>query len=97
MSQVQASSHDASIPCTTLASVEERERRLIEAVVALARSLTEERDRLAARLHEVERELAALGTKLDARPGDVIASDGLSRLGTALRADRPPRPSRRRA
>jgi len=97
MSHAQPSSHDDALPSTSPASLEERERRLIEAVVALARSLRDERDRLAARLREVERELAALGTKLDARPDDVIVPEPFRRLGTGLGGDRPPRPSRRRA
>jgi hypothetical protein len=82
-------------------SVEERERRLIEAVVALARSLRDERDRLAARLREVERELSLLASKMEAREH---AADGLggtddlpdpfSGRETAVRAVRPRRPSR---
>src|SRR5947209_19771024 len=40
-----------------IGSIEDRERRLIEAVVALTRSLRDERDRLAVRLREVEIEL----------------------------------------
>lgn len=48
-----------------MTTLDERERRLIEAVVALARSLTEERERLARRLAEVERELNALAGKVE--------------------------------
>ncbi len=48
--------------------VDERERRLIEAVVALARALRDERDRLAGRLREVEDELSSLATRLDVTP-----------------------------
>jgi hypothetical protein len=96
MAHVETSSHQDSITCTALTDVEERERRLIEAVVALTRSLRDERDRLARRLREVEGELAALGAKLDARGDDAVAPDAFRRFGTGLRADRPPRPSRRR-
>lgn len=48
-------------------SVDERERLLIDAVVTLARSLRDERDRLAERLQRVERELAILVARLDVR------------------------------
>lgn len=44
---------------------DDRERLLIEAVVALARSLRDERDRLAERLREVEHELSSLASRLD--------------------------------
>ena len=46
-------------------AVEDRERRLIEAVVSLAKSFREERDRLASRLTELEREINSLAVKLD--------------------------------
>jgi hypothetical protein len=96
MPQAQTTNHPNRIICASLTSVEERERRLIEAVVALARSLRDERDRLAARLREVERELSALSSKLNGR-GDVPGTlEALSGLGAAARADQPPRPSRRR-
>ncbi len=50
-------------------SAEDRERLLIEAVVSLARSLRDERDRLAERLKEVEQELSLLAAKLqESRP-----------------------------
>jgi hypothetical protein len=45
--------------------VEDREHRLIEAVVSLAKSFREERDRLARRLSQLEREIDALAFKLD--------------------------------
>ena len=49
----------------------ERERLLIEAVVTLARTLRDERDRLAERLREVEQELHSLSSRLDGkRPDD---------------------------
>lgn len=48
-------------------SVDEQERLLIDAVVTLARSLRDERDRLAERLQRVERELAILVARLDVR------------------------------
>ena len=73
-------------------SLEERERRLIEAVVALARSLRDERDRLAARLREVEFELSRLTSQLEARSGD--GADALSDLERDARAARPRHPSR---
>ena len=48
-------------------SVDERERLLIDAVVTLARSLRDERDRLAERLQRVDRELAIMVARLDVR------------------------------
>jgi len=48
----------------------ERERRLIEAVVSLARSLRDERDRLAERLREVESQLGSLAQQLEHRAAD---------------------------
>jgi hypothetical protein len=53
----------------------ERERLLIEAVVTLARTLRDERDRLAERLREVEHELNSLTSRLDGKPGEVPAPD----------------------
>lgn len=44
----------------------DRERLLIEAVVELARTLRDERDRLAERLHQVEQELSTLTERLEA-------------------------------
>jgi len=96
MSHLQTASHQDAITCENLTSVEERERRLIQAVVALARSLRDERDRLAARLREVERELNALSGKLDTGEPGGGAGDALSGFRVAARADRPLRPSRRR-
>ena len=46
----------------------ERERKILEAVSALARSLRDERERLAKRLAELEHELAVLACKLDGQP-----------------------------
>ena len=43
-----------------------RERLLIEAVVELARTLRDERDRLAERLRQVESELTTLTERLEA-------------------------------
>jgi hypothetical protein len=77
-------------------SVEERERRLLEAVVALARSLRDERDRLAARLREVDLELSRLASKLDARGDATGVLDSLNDPETDARAARPRRPSRTR-
>ncbi|MGH7314127.1 MAG: hypothetical protein ACREJV_13205 [Candidatus Rokuibacteriota bacterium] len=59
-------------------AVDERERLLIEAVVTLARSLRDERDRLAGRLREVESELQSLTSRLEPGPpdsSDVPAAD----------------------
>lgn len=44
---------------------DDREQRLIEAVVSLAKSFRDERDRLARRLSQLEREIDALTVKLD--------------------------------
>ena len=44
-----------------------RERRLIDAVVTLAKTFRDDRDRLARRLAELEHEVEALAVKLDAR------------------------------
>jgi predicted RNase H-like nuclease (RuvC/YqgF family) len=44
---------------------DDREHRLIEAVVSLAKSFREERDRLARRLSQLEREIDALAVKLE--------------------------------
>lgn len=52
---------------TEPAPVDERERLLIEAVVTLARTLRDERDRLAERLRQVEDELQTLTSRLDLR------------------------------
>lgn len=52
---------------TEPAPVDERERHLIEAVVTLARSLRDERDRLAERLRRVEDELQTLTLRLELR------------------------------
>lgn len=49
--------------------VDDRERLLIEAVVTLARSLRDERDRLAGRLRDVENELQTLTSRLE--PGSI--------------------------
>ena len=46
----------------------ERERKIMEAVSTLARSLRHERERLARRLVELEHELAVLASKLDGQP-----------------------------
>ena len=75
-----------------LGSLEDRERRLIEAVVALARSLRDERDRLAVRLREVELELSRLTSKLETRGDD--SADAFSDLERDARAERLRRPSR---
>ena len=75
-----------------IGSIEDRERRLIEAVVALTRSLRDERDRLAARLREVEIELTRLTTRLEARGDDSV--DFFSDPEIDAQAAGPRRPSR---
>ena len=68
---------------------DDREHRLIEAVVALAKSFREERDRLARRLSQLEREIDALGLKLDQHQREFP--------GTAPPVSKPPVPSRTRS
>ncbi len=46
-------------------AIDERERLLIEAVLTLARTLRDERDRLADRLRAVESELTTLASRLE--------------------------------
>jgi hypothetical protein len=91
-----ATIHSAHPPIEILpppiGSLEDRERRLIEAVVALARSLRDERDRLAARLREVELELSRLTSRLETRGDD--STDELSDFGIDARAARLRRPTR---
>jgi hypothetical protein len=53
----------------------EKERLLIEAVVALARTLRDERDRLAERLREVEQELHSLSSRLDGKRPEASSAD----------------------
>jgi hypothetical protein len=55
-----ASAIDTSVIVAVRPGIEERERRLIESVVSLAKSMREERERLARRLVEVEHELSVL-------------------------------------
>lgn len=57
--------------------VDDRERLLIEAVVTLARTLRDERDRLAERLREVENDLYTLTMRLERRaePSELTASE----------------------
>jgi hypothetical protein len=47
-------------------TADDRERRLIDAVVSLAKSFREERDRLAHRLSRLEQEIDSLSIRLDA-------------------------------
>lgn len=68
---------------------EDREHRLIEAVVSLAKSFREERDRLARRLSQLEREIDALAFKLDQHQREFP--------GTALPDAPPSGPSRTRS
>lgn len=49
-------------------SVLDRERRLLERAISLARALGEERERVARRLAELEKELSVLAAKLDGPP-----------------------------
>lgn len=70
-------------------AADERERRLIDAVVSLAKSFREERDRLARRLSELEREIDALAVRLDQHQREVPE--------TALPAGPRPGPSRTRS
>jgi len=92
---VHASGSEVIVP-ELLSSRDEGERRLIQAVVTLARSLRDERDRLAKRLHEVELELSVLASKLLTREDAADALGPLSGGGIEPRADRPRRPSRTR-
>jgi len=70
-------------------AADERERRLIDAVVSLAKSFREERDRLARRLTELEREIDALAVRLDQHQREFV--------GTDLPGAPPPGPSRTRS
>jgi hypothetical protein len=49
-----------------VATADDRERRLIDALVSLAKSFREERDRLSQRLTRLEHEIDAMSIKLDA-------------------------------
>lgn len=64
---------DQGQPADQSPAVDDRERLLIEAVVTLARSLRDERDRLADRLREVENELQTLASRLE--PGQFDSSE----------------------
>jgi len=55
----------ASIVIPDTEVIDERERLLIEAVLSLARTLRDERDRLAERLRSVEDELSTLASRLE--------------------------------
>jgi hypothetical protein len=70
-------------------AADERERRLIDAVVSLAKSFRDERDRLARRLGELEREVDALAVRLDRQQRGPE--------GTALPSGPRPGPSRTRS
>jgi hypothetical protein len=48
-------------------AADDRERRLIDAVVSLAKSFREERDRLVRRLSQLEQEMVILSLRLDAQ------------------------------
>jgi hypothetical protein len=66
---------------------DDRERRLIEAVVSLAKSFREERDRLARRLSQLEQEMVILSIRLDAQQR--------AQSEAVPPADPPPGPSRK--
>lgn len=53
----------------------DRERRLAEHMASATRSLREERDRLAKRLADLERQLANLSARLDAPSAFATSSD----------------------
>lgn len=53
----------------------ERERRLVEHMASATQSLREERDRLAKRLADLERELANLAARLDAPSAFATSGD----------------------
>ena len=57
---------------------DDRERRLIEAVVSLAKSFREEREQLMRRLTQLEQEIEMLALRLDAqtRPRRASPPDG---------------------
>src|SRR6266446_5832901 len=55
----------ASIVILDTEVIDERERLLIEAVLSLARTLRDERDRLAERLRSVENQLSTLASRLE--------------------------------
>jgi hypothetical protein len=63
-------------PGAGIPAQDEHERLLIEAVVTLARTLRDERDRLAERLREVENELNSLTSRLDVRRSEGAPGDG---------------------
>lgn len=54
----------------------DRKTRLLEQVVSRARSLRDERERLARRLTELEDELSVLASKLDGRPAVITLAHG---------------------
>ena len=74
---------------TDFLDADDRDRRLMETVVSLAKSFGEERDRLARRLSELEREIDDLAVRLDRHQREFP--------GTALPALPPPVPSRTRS
>lgn len=67
--------------------VDERERRIVDAVMTLARSLRDDRERLARRLTAVEQALDVLALKVDLHAPCPAP-------GTATPAGSPPAPSR---
>src|SRR2546427_6760606 len=71
----------ASIVILDTEVIDERERLLIEAVLSLARTLRDERDRLAERLRSCENELSTLASRLEhvgPEPPDPSATSGVN-------------------
>ena len=58
--------------------VDERERRIIDAVMALARSFRDDRERLALRLSAVEQALDVLALRMELQPSAPTVGAGLS-------------------
>ncbi|HYS18561.1 MAG TPA: hypothetical protein VET45_16695 [Candidatus Binatia bacterium] len=57
----------------------ERDRRLAEHIASATRSLREERDRLAKRLADLERELATLASRLESPSAFATSADSRRR------------------
>jgi hypothetical protein len=71
---------------TDIPYTDDREQGLLEAVMSLAESFRDERDRLARRLTQLEREIGALAVRLDQHQRELPE--------TARPASPPPDPSR---
>ncbi len=74
---------------TDIPATDDRERRLIDAVVSLAKSFREEGHRLAQRLAQLEQEIDMLSVRLDAHERAFA--------GTIAPGAPPPDPSRTRS